>query len=121
MIPNEGICSISDRHKGIKCAIAEWPRGDDGRLRVFHRYCLRHVASNFKTHFNDSTLKELALKAGYATQEAKFKSLMQTIKDVEINALRRINPNDDEPEHYMPYTYLMNEDLDKWTQSHDDG
>ena len=46
---------------------------------------------------------------------------MQTIKDVEINALRRIDPNDDEPEHYMPYTYLMNEDLDKWTQSHDGG
>ena len=99
----------------------EWPRGQDGTERVFHRYCLRHVASNFNTHFNDSTLKELALKAGYATQEAKFKSLMQTIKDVEINALRRIDPNDDEPEHYMPYTYLMNEDLDKWTQSHDDG
>ena len=46
---------------------------------------------------------------------------MQTIKDVEINALRRIDPNDDKPKRYMPYTYLMNEDLDKWTQSHDDG
>ena len=46
---------------------------------------------------------------------------MQTIKDVEINALRRIEPNDDEPKHYMLYTYLMSEDLDKWTQSHDGG
>ena len=40
VIPNEGICIISDQHKGIKCAIAEWPRGDGGSLRVFHRHCL---------------------------------------------------------------------------------
>ena len=46
---------------------------------------------------------------------------MQTIKDVEINALRKIDPNDDELERYMPYTYLMSEDMDKWTQSHDSG
>ena len=46
---------------------------------------------------------------------------MQTIKDVEINALKRIYPNKDIPERYMPYTYLMIEDLDKWTQSHDGG
>ena len=25
------------------------------------------------------------------------------------------------PVHYMPYTYLMNEDLDTWTQSHNGG
>jgi len=110
------ICIISNRQKGIKCAIAEWPRGDDGRLQVFHRYCLRHVASNFNTHFNDPTLKALALKGGYATEEAKFEFLMQTIKDVEINALKRIDPNDDKLERYMPYTYLISEDLDKWNQ-----
>ena len=46
---------------------------------------------------------------------------MQTINDVEINALRRIDPNDDKLERYIPYTYLMSEDLDKWTQSHDSG
>ena len=26
-----------------------------------------------------------------------------------------------DPIHYMPYTYLMSEDLDTWTQSHDGG
>ena len=92
MIPDEGICIISDQYKGIKCAIAEWPRGDDGNLWVFHRYCLQHVASNFNTCFDDPTLKALALKVGYATHEAKFKSIMQTIKDVEINALRSVDP-----------------------------
>ena len=34
---------------------------------------------------------------------------MQTIKDVDINALRSIDPNNDKPERYMPYTYLMSE------------
>ena len=87
VIPNKGICIISDRHKGIKCAIREWPRGLDGTKRVFHRYCLRHVASNFNRHFDNPTLKALALKVGYATHEAKFESIMQTIKDVEIKPL----------------------------------
>ena len=44
------------------------------------------------------------MKAGYATQEAKFESIMQTIKEVEINALRR------------NVTIQMKKgDLDKWT------
>ena len=62
-----------------------------------------------------------AFKARYATQEAKFESIMQTIKDVKISALRRRNPNDDEPERYMPYTYRMSQDLDKGTKSYDGG
>ena len=118
MIPDEGVCIISDRHKGIKCAIEEWPRRDDRSLRVFHRYCLRHITSNFNTHFDDQTLKALALKAGYMTHETKFESIMQTIKDVEINALRSVDPDDPHVARYMPYTYLMSEDLDKWIQSH---
>ena len=40
VIADKEICVISDRHKGIQNAIANWPRDDDGRLRVVHRYCL---------------------------------------------------------------------------------
>ena len=115
VIPNKDICIISDRHKGIKCAIREWPRGQDGRERVYHRYCLRHVASNFNTHFDNPTLKALALKAGYATHDAKFVSIMQTIKEVEINLLRGVDPTNHQIARYMPYTYLVSLDLDKWT------
>ena len=32
VIPDKGICIISNRHKGIKCAIAKWPKGDDESL-----------------------------------------------------------------------------------------
>ena len=67
VIPDKGICIISDRYLDIKNAIANWPRRVDGRTRVFHRYCLRYVASNFNTHFQNSTLKSVALKARYAT------------------------------------------------------
>ena len=80
VIPNEGICIISDRHLGIKNTIANWPRQDDGRTQVFHRYCLRHVASNFNTHFQNLTLKSMVLKAGYATQVVKFDTIMEYIK-----------------------------------------
>ena len=46
---------------------------------------------------------------------------MQTIKDVEINALRSVDLDDPCISRYMAYTYLMSEDLDKWTQSYDGG
>ena len=99
--------------------MANWPRDDDGRLRVFHRYCLQHVPSNFNIHFQDATLKSLALKEGYATQEAKFELYMKAIKEVEIEALRkklRIEWHESEPDSsIMPYTYLLKEDLDLWT------
>ena len=80
VIPDEGICIIFYQHLGIKNAIANWPRGDDGRIQVFHRYCLRHVASNFNTHFQNLTLKSVALKARYATQVVKFDTIMEFIK-----------------------------------------
>ena len=46
---------------------------------------------------------------------------MQTIKEAEINLLRGVDPTDRRIARYMPYAYLMSEDLDKWTQSHDGG
>ena len=123
VIADKDIYVISDRHKGIQNAIATWPRDNDGRLRVVHRYYLRHVASNFNTHFQDATLKSLALKAGYATQEAKFELYMQPIKEAKIEAFRkkrRTEQQESEPDSsIMPYTYLMKEDLNMWTQLHD--
>ena len=61
------------------------------------------------------------MKAGYATHEAKFESIMQTIKEVKINLLRSVDPTDPQIGRYMPYTYLVSENLDKWTQSYDGG
>ena len=46
---------------------------------------------------------------------------MQTIKEAKINLLRGVDPTERHVACYMSYTYLMSEDLDKWTQSHDGG
>ena len=80
MMPSEGICIIYDRHIGIKNAIVAWPRDENESTQIFHRYCLRHVASNFNTHFQDSILQSLVLKVGYATQAIKFDNIMESIK-----------------------------------------
>ena len=112
MIPDESVCIISNQHLGIKNIIANWPRGDDGRTQVFHRYCLRHVASNFNTHFQNLTLKSAALKVGYATQVVKFDTIMEFIKQEEIEAIRnkkKVTGKDvkEKEKDYLPYTYLM--------------
>ncbi|XP_050260028.1 uncharacterized protein LOC126705126 [Quercus robur] len=76
----------------------------------------RHKGRHFKV---------ISLESGYATQESKFELYMQPIKEAEIEALRkkrRTERQESEPDSsIMPYTYLMNEDLDKWTQLHDGG
>ena len=46
---------------------------------------------------------------------------MQTIKEIEINLLKGADLIDRQIGRYMPYTYLVSEDLDKWSQSHDGG
>ncbi|XP_050264153.1 uncharacterized protein LOC126708159 [Quercus robur] len=120
VIPDEGICIISDQHLGIKNAIANWPRGDDGRTRAFHRYCLRHVASNFNTHFQNSILKSTALKVRYASQVVKFDTIMESIKQVEIEAIRnkkKVTGKDgkEKNQDYLQYTYVMSESVDMWT------
>ena len=46
VVLESGICIISDRHKGIISSIREWP---NDYVPVYHRYCIRHVASNFNT------------------------------------------------------------------------
>ncbi|XP_030940217.1 uncharacterized protein LOC115965170 [Quercus lobata] len=107
VIPNEGVCIISDRHLGIKNAIANWPRGDDGRTR-------------------NSTLKSVALKAGYTSQVVKFDTIMESIKQVEIEAIRnkkKVTGKDgkEKNQDYLLYTYLMSKSVDMWTQSHDGG
>ena len=95
-------------------------KGMIGRHEVFHRYCLRHVASNFNTHFQNSILKSAVLKVGYASQIDKFDTIMESIKQVEIEAIRnkkKVTGKDgkEKSQDYLPYTYLMREFVDMWT------
>ena len=109
VVPESGICIISDQHKGIIKSIREWPKD---YVPVYHRYCIRHVASNFNTQFNDKFLKSLALKAGYKHQDHKLEKIMDWLKEAELKFTKDPNPNIAKKK---PYFYLVKEGLEKWT------
>lgn len=63
VVSHDGMCVISDRHGGIMATMGDpylgWDVGHS-----FHRFCLRHVASNFNSVFKNLGLKNLVIKAG---------------------------------------------------------
>ena len=51
----------------------------------------------------------MVLKAGYATQVVKFDTIMESIKQVEIEAIRnkkKVTGKNGREKDYLPYTYL---------------
>ncbi|KAH0668592.1 hypothetical protein KY289_023085 [Solanum tuberosum] len=99
----EGICVISDREKGILTSLQELRRFQEPQ--VFHRFCIRHLKSNFQSRFPNRDLSRLMWRAASAHQVRKFESLMWQIKEENVEA----------------YEYLMEIPLEKWTVSYDDG
>ncbi|XP_058004075.1 uncharacterized protein LOC131180718 [Hevea brasiliensis] len=84
----KGICVISDRHIAIKKAMnQDWWQPPDGH----HRYCLRHIISNYNT--NTTIGKK------------KIYEAMNTIKN----------------EHPDTFEWATKIPLEKWTRSHDGG
>ena len=54
---------ISDRHARINVTIRK-PSIEWSLPHAQHRYCLKHVVSNFNDSFKNKVLKELAYRAG---------------------------------------------------------
>ena len=81
----KGLCLISDRHPGIIAAVNEtysgWTQPD-----ACHRFCMRHLASNFNTKFKDKTLKDLMCRAAMESKVKKFISHMDTIGKINVDA-----------------------------------
>ena len=75
----EGICLISDWHARINVAIRN-PSVGWSPLHAQHRYCLRHVVSNFNDKFKNKVLKELAYKARSQHQPWKHERCMEELK-----------------------------------------
>ncbi|XP_038876933.1 uncharacterized protein LOC120069292 [Benincasa hispida] len=96
------MCLISDRHKGIISAVRN---PSNGWVGVHHRFCLRHVASNFNDKFKNSLLKSSVYSAGSKFQVRKFNDYMTELQTANLNCLR----------------YFASIDPKKWTQSHDGG
>ena len=115
VVPDLGICIILDRHRGIISSIAQWP---NDYVLVYHRYCIRHMASNFNTQFNDKFLKSLALKVGFTHQDHKLEKILDCLKEAKLKFSKDPNPNIAKKKLY---SYLMKEGLEKWTLSYDGG
>ncbi|KAK4402863.1 hypothetical protein Sango_1027000 [Sesamum angolense] len=92
-----------DRHSGLISAINyvpafKFPRG-------VHRFCLRHVCSNFNKKFNNIWLKDLCWRAGAEVNARKFERIMTEIRELNEET----------------YNWLGMIDKTQWTLSHDSG
>uniref|UniRef100_A0A2N9GCN4 MULE transposase domain-containing protein n=1 Tax=Fagus sylvatica TaxID=28930 RepID=A0A2N9GCN4_FAGSY len=74
---NRELCIISDRHRGILNAM-KWSKLQP--LNAYHRFCIRHLVSNFNTRFHDKRLKNMIQRAGEHNQLRKFNATMDSIR-----------------------------------------
>ncbi|KAJ9675204.1 hypothetical protein PVL29_024234 [Vitis rotundifolia] len=100
----EGICLISNRHAGIQAAIRD-PSVGWNPPYAQHRYCLRHVASNFNDKYRNKMLKDLVYRAGSQHQSRKYESCMIELKRLDEKCLEWFNRLDTK----------------KWTLAYDGG
>uniref|UniRef100_A0A2N9HSV6 SWIM-type domain-containing protein n=1 Tax=Fagus sylvatica TaxID=28930 RepID=A0A2N9HSV6_FAGSY len=100
---NREICIISDRHKGIMNAM-KWSKLQP--LNAYHRFCIRHLVSNFNTRFHDKRLKNMIQRAGEHNQLRKFNATMDSIRQYNKDAAKILDEETD---------------VDKWTLAKDGG
>ena len=106
VVPNrEGITLISDRHRGLLNAVARYWEHPSLGVVGYHRYCLRHVRSNFNKKFSNTKLMDLVWRAGSCHQIRKFNVIMKEIETLKPEAL----------------TWLQEMAPEKWTLAHDGG
>ncbi|XP_076948541.1 uncharacterized protein LOC143620832 [Bidens hawaiensis] len=72
------LCVISDRHAGIKHTMDNL--GSWKEPHAYHRFCLRHVRSNFIAKFKSVSLKRMCWEIGSTTQQRKYDRLMDELK-----------------------------------------
>ncbi|KAI3823140.1 hypothetical protein L1987_04572 [Smallanthus sonchifolius] len=91
-----------DRHKDIIHAMNNLDMWKEPL--AYHRFCLRHVRSNFMKKFKNVSLKRLCWSIGSTTQRRKYRSCIQQMK--------KINPE--------AWEYLKQIGFNKWTLMHDE-
>ncbi|KAK4411759.1 hypothetical protein Sango_0248900 [Sesamum angolense] len=100
---DDRVCLISDRHGCLISSINyvpafKFPCG-------VHRFCLRHMCSNFNKKFNNIWLKDLCWRAGAEVNARKFERIMTEIRELNEEA----------------YNWLGMIEKTQWTLSHDGG
>ncbi|XP_021729193.1 uncharacterized protein LOC110696224 [Chenopodium quinoa] len=99
-----GLCVISDRHGGIMKAMKEENTGWREPY-AYHRFCIRHLASNVHTQFKNKELKKIFGWTAFQHQKKKFDHGLQKIGEMNVEARR----------------YLANIDASMWSLCHDGG
>ena len=97
------LCIISDRHSGILSVVKSKKLHP---LNAYHRFFLRHLASNFNQRFHDKQLKNMIMRAGQHNQLRKFNATMDSIRHYNKDIVEIL---DNETE------------VEKWTLAKDDG
>ncbi|KAL4284779.1 hypothetical protein GQ457_16G007700 [Hibiscus cannabinus] len=101
---NKRVCLISDRGPGLLSAIEIL----GSRFRspnVEHRFCLRHVASNYHGRYKKDSERKLILRMGYELLPNKFEDMLEELKE----------------KNNEGYNYIMGIPKEKWTNAYDGG
>ncbi|KAL9683768.1 hypothetical protein QQ045_021193 [Rhodiola kirilowii] len=101
----EGLCIISDRHKGILATMRE-PQWSPPH--AYHRVCVRHLQSNFMSKVKDLFLEKKLGHVAYQRKELKFKAEYAELLEL----------MDDLPDARK---WLEDHDLQLWSQAFDAG
>ncbi|XP_072077869.1 uncharacterized protein [Arachis hypogaea] len=77
--PQDGLLIISDRFHATKAAL----RADDSGWqspKVFHAYCVMHMAANFMSHFKSAERKRYLINAAYSPNQAGYEWYMNALR-----------------------------------------
>ncbi|XP_021748513.1 uncharacterized protein LOC110714318 [Chenopodium quinoa] len=100
----KGLCVISDRHASILKTMTAVGSGWE-EPHAHHRFCIRHLASNFNSKFKNAHLKNLLGRAADARQKNKFIHYFNKIGELKLEACE----------------WLAEKPLYKWSIYHDGG
>ncbi|MFQ6624111.1 hypothetical protein Gotur_004321, partial [Gossypium turneri] len=100
--PQPDICVISDRGTGI---LATFDREGSLWQRTHHRYCLRHVASNYYRQYPSKSKRRQVTNMRYEINKDHFHEMLPILRSQNGEGV----------------DYLCNIRLEQWAQAHDGG
>nr|DAD21049.1 TPA_asm: hypothetical protein HUJ06_022512 [Nelumbo nucifera] len=104
---------MSDRQKGIVEAVSCCMPGAN------HRFCLRHLYSNFKKLFKGKELKDVVWVVGKSYTQTDFVRYMEVIKSISRDAFEWLSriPPDTWSKHGFDPLVKSNDIINNWTES----
>ena len=97
----ETVCLISDRGTGIIAAVADESNGWQPPF-VVHRFCVRHIASNFNKVHKNQRCKNLVTYSAFQAQARKFEKSMELVQNIDQEAVEWFNQTDSNGHMILP-------------------